>query len=189
MKLDMKYQINVVELRKMEDQMTQLEIKGWLEYEFLTWNWWLLAAFMVVPWLIWFMLYKKNALIQCVLFGSLICLITTILDVAGLQLRFWDYPTKLIPIAPRAFPFDLAMVPVAYMLMYQYFTTWKSYIIAQVAMAAAYAFIGEPFSHGAELVNYINWSYLYSFIYYILVGITTRLFVRKIDLVTRWNRV
>ncbi|MGM7722075.1 CBO0543 family protein [Metabacillus sp. Hm71] len=52
-------------------------------------------------------------------FGTIIMITTTLLDVVGLQYRFWDYPIAFLPIIPRAFPFDFSMVPVAYMLLYQ----------------------------------------------------------------------
>ncbi|MEH7500250.1 hypothetical protein [Cytobacillus firmus] len=72
------------------------------------------------------------------------------------------------------------MVPVAYMLLYQYFRTWKSFILAQIIMALTYAFIGEPFSEWVELVYYYEWRYSYSFIYYIIVGIVTRALILKL---------
>ncbi|MFD9364323.1 LysR substrate-binding domain-containing protein [Priestia megaterium] len=47
-------------------------------------------------------------------------------------------------------------------------------------MASAFAFIGEPFSIWAHLVIYINWKYIYSFIYYIVIGIIVRVCVEKL---------
>ncbi|VXB09562.1 conserved hypothetical protein [Bacillus sp. 349Y] len=44
----------------------------------------------------------------------------TLFDGVGLQYRFWDYPIAFLPIIPRAFPLDFSMIPVAYMLLYQY---------------------------------------------------------------------
>ncbi|MDR4886292.1 hypothetical protein RGU12_01870 [Fredinandcohnia sp. QZ13] len=46
------------------------------------------------------------------------------LELVGAQYSFWDYPIAFLPIIPRAFPFDFSIVPVAYMLLYQYFRTW-----------------------------------------------------------------
>jgi len=72
------------------------------------------------------------------------------------------------------------MVPVAYMLLYQYFRTWKFFITALIIMALTYAFIGEPFCEWVELVYYLEWRYSYSFIYYIIVGIGTRALLLKL---------
>jgi hypothetical protein len=171
---------NFREIRILEDKMFFLELNNWLKNEFLSWEWWILVGFLVVPWVIWAKLVKRDLLLEALLYGSIICILTTLLDLIGLPFRFWDYPIEFIPIIPRAFPFDFSMIPVAYMLLYQYFRTWKSFIIAQIIMALAYAFIGEPFCTWIELVSYIKWTYIYSFVYYIIVGIGTRALLLKL---------
>lgn len=171
---------NLKEIRLLEDKLYHLELNGWLKNEFLTWEWWILVGFLVVPWVIWAKLVKRDIILEILLFGTIIIITTTLLDVVGLQYRFWDYPIAFLPIIPKAFPFDFSMIPVAYMLIYQYFRTWKFFIIAQITMALTYAFIGEPFSEWVELVYYFEWRYSYSFIYYIIVGIGTRALILKL---------
>nr|WP_154319612.1 CBO0543 family protein [Metabacillus idriensis] len=160
--------------------MYLLELNDWLKNEFLTWEWWILVGFLVVPWVIWAKLVKRDMILEILLFGTIIIITTTLLDIVGLQYRFWDYPISFLPIIPRAFPFDFSLVPVAYMLLYQYFRSWKYFVIAQIIMALSFAFIGEPFCEWVKLVYYIEWRYSYSFIYYILVGIGTRALILKL---------
>ena len=69
---------------------------------------------------------------------------------------------------------------VAYMLLYQYFKTWKSFSVGLVSMAAIYAFIGEPLTHWLDQTLYIKWKHIYSFFYYILAGILVRWMVEKV---------
>lgn len=171
---------NFNEIRFLEDKLYLLELNDWLKNEFLTWEWWILVGFLVVPWVIWAKLVKRDMILEILLFGTIIIITTTLLDVVGLQYRFWDYPIAFLPIIPRAFPFDFSMIPVAYMLLYQYFRTWKFFIIAQIIMALTYALIGEPFCEWVELVYYLEWKYSYSFIYYIIVGIGTRALLLKL---------
>lgn len=133
-----------------------------------------------MPWVIWAKLVKRDIILEILLFGTIIILTTALLDVVGTQYSFWDYPIAFLPFIPRAFPFDFSMVPVAYMLLYQYFRTWKSFILAQIIMALTYAYIGEPFCEWVKLVNYLEWRYRYSFIYYIIVGIVTRALILKL---------
>jgi hypothetical protein len=171
---------NLKEIRLLEDKLYHLELNGWLKNEFLTWEWWILVVFLVVPWVIWAKLVKRDIILEILLFGTIIILTTTLLDVVGAQYSFWDYPIAFLPFIPRAFPFDFSMVPVAYMLLYQYFRRWKSFILAQIIMALTYAYIGEPFCEWVKLVNYLEWRYRYSFIYYIIVGIVTRALILKL---------
>lgn len=171
---------NLEKIRLLEDKIYYVDVKGWLENEFLTWEWWILFGFLSIPWLIWWKLVKRERFISSLLFGAMVIIITTILDIFGLQYSFWDYPIEFLPVIPRAFPFDFSMVPVPYMLMYQYFRTWKSFFIAQIIMAFSYAFIGEPFSEWIDLVYYIKWKYIYSFFYYIIIGVSIRFLVLRI---------
>lgn len=170
---------NVERVRLLEDQLFTLDAKGWLENEFLTWEWWLLLAFFVVPWILWSIMKKRKWLLESVLFGVMVMLVTILLDIIGLQFSFWEYPVEFLPIIPRAFPFDISIVPVAFMLIFQYNRSWKSFMIAQLIMAMTYAFIGEPICEWIDLVHYIKWNYLYSFFYYIVLGVAVRALILK----------
>ncbi|TYS16598.1 hypothetical protein FZC78_11430 [Rossellomorea vietnamensis] len=167
-------------VRKIEDHLFSLEAEGWFRYEFLTEKWFILLAFFLVPWIIWIFLKKRHLLTESVLFGVLVMFITLLVDTVGLQFQFWEYPIEFLPVIPRGLPFDVCMVPAPYMLMYQYFRTWNSFIKALLVMAACFAFIGEPFSIWLNLVHYINWHYFYSFVYYIVLGISIRFLIIKI---------
>ncbi|PLT34073.1 CBO0543 family protein [Bacillus sp. V5-8f] len=171
---------HMVEMRKIEDKLLHIDINHWLEYEVFTWQWWMLVVFLIMPWIIWFFLVKRDHIIQTFLFGMFILIITKLFDVIGLQYGLWEYPIQLLPIIPRGLPFDMSMVPVAFMLLYQYFNTWKTYLIAQILMAVLYAFIGETFSEWVQVVSYIRWNYIFSFFYYILVGVGTRFILLKL---------
>ncbi|MCM3443833.1 CBO0543 family protein [Metabacillus halosaccharovorans] len=176
---------NMDKIRLLEDHIYRLDVRGWLENEFLSWEWWILLFFLVVPWFIWLKLAKRDLLVESYLFGSIIIIITILLDTVGLQFSFWEYPIEFLPVIPRAFPFDVSMVPIAFMLLFNYFRTWKSYSIALLIMALIYAFIGEPFCEWIHLVYYIKWNYLYSFLYYIVVGIGVRALVLTIVSLTK----
>lgn len=141
--MEEKYEI-LWRLRKIQDKLISEEIEAWLNNEFLTLHSWILVGFLILPWIIWFKFADRTRLLETVLFGILVIIPTTILDYIGNYLSFWEYPTRLLPITPRAIAFDMVMVPVAYMLMYQYFKTWRTFIIALLCMAGMFAFIGEP---------------------------------------------
>jgi hypothetical protein len=144
-------------------------------------QWWTLLAFLIVPWIIWIRVVDKHRIHQILLVGTLVISVTTLFDLIGYYFNFWDYPTEFIPLIPAALPFDLSMVPVPYMLLYQFCRSWKSYGMGLLCMAFIYAFIGEPFANWLLLVIYVKWSNIYSILYYILVGISVRAFVEKLN--------
>ncbi|MFJ8247884.1 CBO0543 family protein [Peribacillus asahii] len=55
----------------------------------------------------------KQRVVEILLYGIIIIFITVNLDTFGTQVGFWMYPVKLIPIIPKALPFDASVVPVA----------------------------------------------------------------------------
>ncbi|QOR68126.1 hypothetical protein IM538_08460 [Cytobacillus suaedae] len=167
-------------VHQLEQEAFQLDQHSWFHYELFTFEWWILVIFTVAPWILWIMLANRQKMLETVLVGTLAIIPTTLLDSIGLQYEFWIYPTQLLPVAPRAIPFDMSMVPVAFMLIYQYFETWKSYTIALLVTSTLYAFVGEPFSVWMELVRYINWNYFYSFCYYLLLGFSIRALLIKL---------
>jgi hypothetical protein len=173
-------QDNLSRARKLIHQLDQTDMQRWQEHGFPSYRWWLLVVFLVAPWIIWVKLADRRKLPELLLVGTLVMIVTLLLDVLGYNVDFWDYPVEILPLGvPGALPFDLSMVPVPYMLIYQYCSTWKSYLLALLAMAVVYAFIGEPLANWLDLVVYMKWTNLYSFFYYIAVGIGVRALVRN----------
>jgi predicted neutral ceramidase superfamily lipid hydrolase len=167
-------------VNKLQQEAFRLDIQGWFKNELFTLEWWVIVALFIVPWMLWFKFADKNKMLEALLFGTFVMISTSYLDSIGMEFEFWVYPTKLLPIAPRAIPFDISMVPVAFMFLYQYFETWKSYIIALIVISTLIAFVGEPFAVWMEFVQYIKWHYIYSFFYYMLIGVTFRWLIVKL---------
>jgi hypothetical protein len=166
--------------RELINALVQTNTEQWLQFGLLSYQWWILLLFLTVPWIIWVKTVDKKRVLEIILLGTLVIIPTTLLDLVGYNLHFWDYPIEILPLVPGALPFDLSMVPVAYMLLYQYLRTWKSYMTGLLGMAVLYAFIGEPFSNWIALVIYLKWRYIYSFVFYILTGVTVRVTVEKL---------
>lgn len=155
------------------------DINQWVNNELFTWNWWVLVVLILLPLIIWIKVVDRKRLLEFLLVWTLVIISTSYLDAIGVDLKFWVYPNQFLPITPRAIPFDIFMVGITYMLLYQFFSTWKTYFIALLIMAFTFAFIGEPMSHLLNLVYYIKWQYYYSFLYYIVIGITVKAIVGK----------
>ncbi|WP_088104875.1 CBO0543 family protein [Halalkalibacter urbisdiaboli] len=171
---------NMWRILEIQNKAVQLDIQGWLMYEVFTWSWWVLLAFLIIPWIIWGKLVDKTRMLEVLLLGTIVVIITLFLDALGNEIGFWGYPTQLIPLTPEAIEFDMSIIPVGFMLIFQYYRTWASYAIALLVMSAIFAFIGEPLTHLIEAVLYLKWTYFYSFVYYIILGIVTKAIVDKV---------
>ncbi|WP_456276418.1 CBO0543 family protein [Bacillus sp. AK128] len=168
------------EVRKIQTELVKVDKEGWYNNEFLTWNWWLLLGILIVPWIVYIVLCKRSRIVSTMLVGMIVALVTMLFDVTGSDYGFWGYPVELVRPGPGAFAFDLGMVPVVIMLIFQFFPLRKEYGVALVVMALVFSFIGEPLSHKFELIIYYKWKYIYSFCYYILIGVSVKTFTDKL---------
>jgi hypothetical protein len=160
-------------------QNVKQDIQHWVNHEVFSWNWWVLVGFILVPFIIWLILVDRKRMLELLLVWTLVIIPTSYLDAIGIDLKFWVYPVQFLPVTPRAIPFDVFMVGISYMLLYQYFSKWQTYFKALIVLAFVFAFIGEPLSHYLNLVYYVKWKYYYSFIYYILLGVTIKAIISK----------
>jgi hypothetical protein len=160
-------------------EMVKNDVDHWMNYELFTWNWWILVSFIVIPLGIWLKLVDRNRLLEILLFGTVVIILTSTLDAVGVDLKFWVYPVQFMPLTPRALPFDIFMVGITFMLLYQYFIKWRSFLLALLLMSVCFAFIGEPVSKKLNLVYYIRWKYYYSFFFYIILGVCIKALVDK----------
>ncbi|WP_070121370.1 CBO0543 family protein [Bacillus marinisedimentorum] len=157
--------------------MNDVDTEAWLQNELFTWQWWVLVGFLVIPWGIWFLLVDRKRILEILLFGMMTSVIVITLDVYGHHNGFWGYPIELFPADPGGISFDLGMIAVAFMLLYQYFVPWRTYLPALLAMAVGFAFIGEPFANRLQLYHLLDWKYRYSFVLYLTNGILLKLLI------------
>lgn len=157
-------------LGEMEDvhrKLTELRQDYWLHYDLFSPQWWLMLAALVLPWIVWWKLVDKARLKDMMLYGVSIGYLIFLLDHFGYELNLWTYPHKLLRFIPELSAVDFAMLPVLHMLVYQYFTKWRSFLIAETIMGAVFAFVLEPLSVWIDLYEMLNWRHVYSFPIYV----------------------
>lgn len=59
--------------------------------------------------------------------------------------------------------FDISVVTVTYMLIYQHLQSWKWFIIAHIGIAGSFAFIAEPALVHLGYYQLLKWKFIYSF--------------------------
>jgi len=101
----------------------------------------------------------------------MVSLFSNILDVAGFALGFWRYPIMILPLLPPMIPVNLVFLPMIYMLMYQYFPKWKSFIFASIGISLLNSFVFEPILVWLELYEPVVWKHIYSLPIYIFMAV------------------
>ncbi|MBP2642479.1 MAG: hypothetical protein H6Q67_366 [Firmicutes bacterium] len=166
------------QLVEMTRIVTQARTENWLDHIFGSGHWWALLAFTIIPWLLWTKVAARKQIHELMLFGLFVILSSLTLDELGFELTLWSYPFSLIPVFPRLASADYTMLPVIYMLIYQYFPTWKSFFWASVMIAFIFAIIAEPILVRLGFYVLIKWTYWASFLVYIPLGLLARWITR-----------
>lgn len=157
-----------------QNQAVQLQFLHWCKEEVFTFQFWLLIAMLTIPWIIWVKLVDKKRLNEIFIYGLLVVTVVTLLDELGCQLNLWEYLVDIEPYFPRLIPMNFSMLPVIYMLIYQYFPRWKSFLLFNFFAAVFFTFIGEPILSAAKIYVLIKWKSIYSFPIYIVIAIALK---------------
>ncbi|WP_209123841.1 CBO0543 family protein [Alkalihalobacillus sp. BA299] len=146
----------------------QIDHAIWLEYVFLSWQWWLCVVLSTLPWLFWYKFRQKKSTNRLLLGGFFIISISMFLDSLGSELNLWDYRYEVIPFLPSFMPWDLSLLPVLFLFIVQIkpnvHPLLKAFLFSIIC-----AFIGEPLFKWLGFYNAINWNEFYSFTIYIVL--------------------
>jgi hypothetical protein len=161
-------------------ELSQIVMEQWQNNFILTGKWWVLLVLSIVPWLIWWKVVDKKRISEILLLGFLVIIMATFFDIVGWNYSGWYYPNTLLALCTPLFPIDYTLLPILYMLIFQYFSKWKTFIVAVFIMSAAFSFILEPLGEWMNIYKELKWKSIYSFPVYILLGIFVKWFVEKI---------
>jgi hypothetical protein len=158
------------EMVKYYEKVQIMSRQYWISDDLFSFNWWLLVSLMILLWLFWGKFVNKTKIVEILLGGSLISIVTLLLDLTGLNLGLWNYTSLLFSgFYPTLAPVDLVVIPVTYMLIYQYKINWKSFFLTSVMVSGIYSFVAEPIFNGLDIYRLNHWHYIYSFPIYILL--------------------
>lgn len=130
--------------------------------------------FLVTSYFIWWKLLKKSKLVELLLFGSLIAVMSAFIDLIAENLVLWQYTVKILPFSPAFFPFHLTLAPIALMLVYQYSDSWNKFLMYSVIAGGIYAFAIIPLFVLVGKVRLIHWNYFNNFITFLARAIFCR---------------
>ncbi|MEH7107920.1 CBO0543 family protein [Bacillus sp. JJ1764] len=147
---------------KQISEANHLIVEAVMNAFFLTWQWWLALAMIVVPWVIWGIFRNRESSARIFSTGLLIMVLSEILDTIGVSFGKWAYPVKVVPVATLNFSYRLSVLPVFLMLLLQFKPTYHPFVKA-VFFGGLGAYVGMPLLAMIDLYKKIDWSFTYSF--------------------------
>ncbi|MGO4889936.1 CBO0543 family protein [Anaerobacillus sp. MEB173] len=169
------------EIKMLREALKETWFEHWLNVNVFTLEWCIIVISIVLPLFIFWKLVDKKRLREIIFVGITVALIGFSLDQIGSSLLLWTYPYTLTPLMVEAFdPANFSILPVIYMLIYQWFAKWKSYVYAHIIFAFFAAFVGENIYEWLGLYELTNWQHIFSVPFYFLIGLFIKWFVNKI---------
>ena len=149
----------------------------WVNEILFTWQWWVLVALVLILWLIWWKIVDRKKIFEIMTYGFMVMVLSSLLDAIGVEYEFWEYHYQLLPLLDVFMTYNIAVIPVTYMVIYQYFQTWKSFIICHTVLSAIFALIAEPLLVWLNYYQLLKWEYYYSFPIYLTMALILKFFV------------
>jgi hypothetical protein len=128
----------------LQSQLIPLKINFWIQNDLFKLHWWILLIVTILPWFIWWKYVDRSKFNMLITYGLLWMIISTLLDDIGISLGLWQYPLELFSFVPPLFPADITILPITYMLIFQYYPKKCSFFVAILSSAIIFAFIIEP---------------------------------------------
>jgi len=153
---------------------------NWIYAVVFTYQWWLLVALMIIPYIVWWKIVDRKNFFEITTYGLLVALFTGLLDAIGVELDIWDYKYDLVPLLDVLIVYDVSILPITYMLVYQYFRTWRSFAMVHVIVAFVFAFVFEPILMWLDIYHPSKWTHSYSFVGFFLVAIFLRWLMNRL---------
>lgn len=158
----------------LEFQINKLRQHHWFQHELWAWQWWLLLFITFVPWILWWGLTRKKITKNALIYGLIVMLISLLLDNIGSHLNLWAYQYNLTPFEHQLGPINLAVLPVTFMLVFQFSKSFMSFFINNLLIATGGAFIIEPIFEKIHIYKAYHWHHIYSFPIYIIMPLIIR---------------
>lgn len=168
-------------IHSLQEYTTQLQLEYWLKYSsFGTWQFWvILLIFFIAPLVVLYFKIDRKKIFLLGFYGFNIHVWYRYMDVMGLKTGFWGYNYELIPFLSGNVTISAAIVPVVYMLVYQWtINNNKNFYLYSIIVSLFFAFIFKPllkmhqFFVLDEAVTFVHMFVVYCFVFILSKGIT-----------------
>ncbi|PAK42759.1 CBO0543 family protein [Priestia megaterium] len=161
---------------------TQVELKNaWLDYwqsysSFGTWQFWVSISLLIIPLIALYVFMDKKRAILLGFYGYNVHAWSIYIDDFSVYHDLWFYPYKFLPILPMSVALDASLIPVLYILMYQFTSNnKKNYYLYLLGLSMGMAFVYKPIMEALGLFQlHRGTTPIHLFIAYLTVGLIAK---------------
>jgi hypothetical protein len=161
---------------KMKSEATDALMAYWHDFSlYFSLEYWIMISILLVPLIVLFFRIDKSKIFLIGFYGYSVHIAFAYIDIFGQNNGRWNYPFPILPVLP-GLAIDSSLVPITYMLIYQWtLNNNKNYYIYSMIAALIFSFIFKPLLVALGLFKlYGNTNYFHLFIGYVLVLIIAK---------------
>jgi len=167
------------DILEIANQYSVNRIEYWLNEVLFSFSWWILLITTVSLLITWIIILDKTRKLEIISYGMMVAIIGNLGDMIGLSFSLWGYPHTLLHM-PEILEIHNIMMPILYMVVYQYFRQWKTFFIAAAINAVFFAFILEPLIIWLQIYELYKWKYIYSIVPYFVIAVVLKWIINKL---------
>ena len=167
----------IKDLKQTELHHSKEWLNYWMKYSsFDNWHFWVVLALLIIPLILLFFFMDKKKSLLLGFYGYNVHIIFTYIDSYGANNTFWFYPYKVFPILPANITLDVSLIPVSYILVYQWsLNHHKNYYLCIFGLSVGLAFVFKPIMEALRLFQFDRGAnFFHLFLGYILVGVAAK---------------
>jgi len=139
----------------------ELILAKWLAEDVFSLRWWSMVILVALSYWVCFSLFDKRRMSKLFLFGSLLTVGASVYETVGVNFLLWVCATPIFPIIPCLFVPYLTILPVYYMLIFQYTSTWRQFSLWNLIAVSIFSFVLIPSFIHFRIVRLDNWHAVY----------------------------
>ncbi|UOQ95120.1 hypothetical protein MUO14_09410 [Halobacillus shinanisalinarum] len=177
----------VKEIERMTSTLHQMEMDYWIHHALFSFHWWVILVLNAVFLFLFLSFIDRQRILLITLAFMISYVITSILDDIGEYFQLWIYPYHFLQFLAPFTSVEFIIVPSIMALLYQTFSRWKSFLIADFIASLVISFIVQPIFVYLDFYKLNNWTYTYSFLVLFGIGVVVKLIMDFIKM-KQFNR-
>ncbi|KAA0550202.1 hypothetical protein FZW96_02370 [Bacillus sp. BGMRC 2118] len=164
-------------IKKLSEELSRERLDYWFNYSsFDTWQFWVNVGILFIPLVILLIKIDKSRALHLGFYGYNVHVLSTYIDGYATNHGNWEYPFKVLPFLPINFGLDTSLIPVVYMLGYQWTIRHKkNYYIMLLIVSAIFSFVLKPILVYVDLFQFgEGHNYFNLFIWYFIGGLIAK---------------
>lgn len=160
------------DLKETQEKVSNQWIDYWVDYSsFDTWQFWINVSFIIIPLIVLYFFIDRKKIFLLGFFGFNIHVWMSYIDAIATRYNFFEYPYKTIPFLPTHVGIDTSLVPVLFILLYQWtLNKKKNFYLYSLLLIAFLSFMFKPLLGAYHLMHLKNGAnYFYLFLGYIII--------------------